>query len=99
MSGLDPIVVLTAALAIGTAAMRFSGYALGASLAHRPRVARLLDVLPGCLVVSLVTSGLADKGPLHWLVAAACVAVAAWNGHLVLVMATGVGLAAWLGLG
>ena len=99
MTGLEPTTLLIVALALGTALMRFGGYALGASLGRRPRAARLLEALPGCLVVALVASGLAAEGPLHWLAAAACAGVAALTGNLVVVMATGLALAAWLGLG
>ena len=98
-ASLEPTTLLIAALALGTAAMRFGGHALGASLGRRPRVARLLDALPGCLVVALVASGLADATALHWLAAAACAGVAALTGNLVVVMGTGLALAAWLGLG
>ncbi|MEO1649815.1 MAG: AzlD domain-containing protein [Pseudomonadota bacterium] len=80
------------ALAMGTFAIRLAGVYVGQSLAKDGAIARGLNALPGCLIVSLVASSLAQGGLTEWLAAGAAAAVAIVTRSLPLTM--GVAIAA-----
>lgn len=80
---------LIATLAMGTFAIRYTGLLAGDAIERRPALRKILQDLPGCLVVSLVASSLAGTEPVVWLAAAAALAVAAWTNHVIATMVVG----------
>ena len=89
--------LLVGTLAAGTFALRLCGYLVGDAIADRPRLRRVLDDLPGCLVVALVASSLATQGWTAWAAAGVALAVAIWTNAVLATM--GAGLAVFVGLG
>jgi uncharacterized membrane protein len=82
-----------AALAAGTFALRLGGVLLGRRIPAEGAWARGLRALPGCLIVSLVTTSLTG-GPREWAAGAVAALVAVATRNLPLTMAAGI-VAIW----
>ena len=87
---------LIAILAFATFAIRIGGVVAGDAIAQVPILSRVLDVLPGCLIVSLVTTAVVTGGWTTLLAASAALTVALPTRNLVLTMLAGMGTAALL---
>lgn len=81
------ILILT--LGLGAYGIRFLGLVAGKAINDNRHLKKLLDNLPGCLVVALVASSLANAEPITWLAAAIALAVAIISNHVVLTMLVG----------
>ena len=92
---MDQNIIVIAALAAGTFAIRLGGYLLGASLPVTGGWARGLQALPGCLIVALLAMILAQSGPAEWLAALLALTIALISKSLPLTMLAGVG-AVWM---
>lgn len=84
------IVLAAAAFSIRVLGL-FAGDAIKSS-----RYARILDDLPGLIVVSLVASSLADQSVGTWIAAGIALLVAHMTNHVILTMC--IGVAAYGGL-
>ena len=78
-------------LAAATISIRLFGVAVGSQLPQHGPVARALNALPGCLIVSLVAVMLLDRGPSEWLAGGIALAAAVMTRSLPLTMAVGIG--------
>lgn len=76
-------------LGLGAYGIRFLGLIGGNAINANPKFKRILDNLPGCLVVALVASSLADAEPITWLAATIALAAAIITNHVVLTMLIG----------
>lgn len=76
-------------LGLGAYGIRFLGLIGGNAINDNPRFKKILNNLPGCLVVALVASSLANADPITWLAAAIALTVAIISNHVVLTMAIG----------
>jgi len=92
---MDEHLIVIAGLALGTFAIRFGGYVLGARIPSNGPWTRALQALPGCLIAALLAVILVQAGPAEWVAAAAALAVALLSRSLPLTMLAGVG-AVWL---
>lgn len=92
---MDEHLVVIAGLALGTFAIRFAGYLLGARIPSGGPWARVLQALPGCLIAALLAVILVQAGSAEWAAAAVSLAVALASRSLPLTMLAGVG-AVWL---
>ena len=88
--------ILISALAAATIGFRLAGLTIGDALAHVPGVAKAFDLLPGCLIVSLICVAVAESGRAALLAAVVAIAVAVPSRSLVLTMIPGVGAYAML---
>jgi len=77
-------------LAAGTFAIRFAGARLGQAIPTHGAMARALDALPGCLIVSLVATSMLAGGWREWSAAAVALAAAVVTRNLPLTMACGI---------
>src|SRR5688572_1916953 len=82
--------LLIIALAVATFAIRLAGILLGQRLPTSGFLARALNALPGCLLVSLVSVALMSGGPREWAAAVVAIAVAILTRSLPLTMAAGI---------
>ncbi|MFE3836967.1 AzlD family protein [Pseudogemmobacter sonorensis] len=87
--------VVIAGLALGTFAIRFGGYLLGARIPSGGPWGRGLQALPGCLIAALLAVILIQSGPAERVAAAVALAVALVSRSLPLTMIAGVG-SVWL---
>lgn len=78
-------------LAVGTFAIRFSGYLLGGSIPVTGPWGRALRALPGCLIAALLAMILVQAGPAEWAAAAVSMVAALVSRNLPLTMVAGVG--------
>ncbi|MEM1101852.1 MAG: AzlD domain-containing protein [Pseudomonadota bacterium] len=81
--------LLIAALAASTIGLRVLGYLAGAALMERLAFRRLTEVFPGCLIVALVASALAEGGPPEFLAAAAALLTAIATRNIIATMLVG----------
>ncbi|MDF2367854.1 AzlD domain-containing protein [Sneathiella sp.] len=88
--------LLIALLAVGAYGLRLAGLIGGQAILHNAKLKTLLDDLPGCLIVALVATSLADAAPLTWIAAAFALVVAIVSNNVVITMA--LGFAAMFGL-
>lgn len=77
------LILLLAGCAYG---LRFVGLLAGDWIDRRQKLKKLLDDLPGCLVVALVAASLAQGELAAWVTAPIALAVAIWRANVVLVM-------------
>jgi uncharacterized membrane protein len=82
------IVIL--ALTIATFAIRLAGVLVGRRLPSGGRWSRMLNALPGCLIVSLVSVSLFTGGPREWGAGAIAAATAIVTRNLPVTMAAGI---------
>lgn len=87
------LIILLAVFAYG---IRFVGLIAGDWFYHQPRLKKILDDLPGCLVIALVAASLSHAETAAWIAAAIAFAVARFRGNVVVVMIVGTGAYAWL---
>lgn len=88
--------LLILGLAIGAYGIRLSGLLIGDVLAASPKLKSILDTLPGCLIVALVASSLADQPPAIWGAALIALIVAVWSNNVPITMLIGFVAAALL---
>jgi|3_EtaG_2_1085321.scaffolds.fasta_scaffold09295_2 uncharacterized membrane protein len=81
--------LLIAFLAVGAYGLRLAGLIGGQAILRNERLKTLLDDLPGCLIVALVATSLADASPLTWIAAAFALVVAILTNNVVITMALG----------
>lgn len=81
--------LLIGLLAIGAYGLRLAGLFGGQAILQNARLKTLLDDLPGCLIVALVATSLADASPLTWIAAAFALLVAILSNNVVITMALG----------
>ncbi|WP_373083964.1 AzlD domain-containing protein [Sneathiella sp.] len=81
--------LLIAGLAVGAYGLRLAGLIGGQAILRHERLATLLDDLPGCLIVALVATSLADASATLWIAAAFALVVAILSNNVVVTMALG----------
>ncbi|MEL6289174.1 MAG: AzlD domain-containing protein [Pseudomonadota bacterium] len=84
------LLVLIGALAVVTFAVRLAGVYFGALLPADGPVARALEALPGCLIVSLVAMLLLSGDRDTWIATVPTLAVALVTRNLPVTMAVGI---------
>ncbi len=84
------------AMAVATFGCRAGGYWIFRRLPPSAFTRSLMGYLPGALFVAFVIPALADGGPKEWLAAAACLAIMALTGRLVVAVVVGTAVA-WAG--
>lgn len=87
------LIILLAIFAYG---IRFVGLIAGNWIYRQPRLEKVLDDLPGCLVIALVAASLSHAEAAAWIAAAIALAVAGMRGNVIVVMIVGAGAYAWL---
>lgn len=92
---MDEHFVVITGLALGTFAIRFGGYLLGAGIPASGPWAQALQALPGCLIAALLAVILVQAGPAEWTAATVALAAALLSRSLPLTMLAGVA-AVWL---
>lgn len=63
---MNEITLLITGLALGTFAIRFAGFLVGARLPRTGVWAQALTALPGSLIAALLATQLASGGPAEW---------------------------------
>lgn len=86
--------VAIVAMGFATVLMRTSGFWLMAHVALTPRIRRMLNALPGSIVVAMVLPVIVKGGPVAVLGVAVAAALMAWRGNQILAVAAGVVVAA-----
>ncbi|MEP3248026.1 MAG: AzlD domain-containing protein [Sneathiella sp.] len=81
--------ILIIALAASTYSVRLLGLIAGQKITENPRLKKILDDLPGCLLVALIATSLANAEPVVWIAALIAAAVAFLSNHVILTMAVG----------
>ncbi len=81
--------LLIGVLALGTYSLRLAGLIGGQAILRNAKLKVLLDDLPGCLIVALVATSLADAAPLTWIAAAFALGIAIVTNNVVITMALG----------
>ena len=76
-------------LGLGAYSIRFLGLIAGKAINDNQKLKKILDNLPGCLVVALVASSLAEAEPITWLAASIALVAAIITNHVVLTMLIG----------
>ena len=87
---MDDIWLVILGLAAATFSIRMAGAMLGARLPQSGAWARILQTLPGCLIVALVSVSLLSGGPNEWIAGAIAAAVAILSRSLLATMAIGI---------
>ena len=87
---MDKLWFLIFALALGTFAIKVSGYLLAQTLPRDGFVVRSLNALPGTLVTALVTVILLQGTQTEWIAALLAIATAIFTRNLPLTMVVGV---------
>jgi uncharacterized membrane protein len=90
------------AMALATYPMRAGGYWLMGHVPLTPRIRRILEALPGAVVIATVLPILVRDGLPAGFAVAAALAVTALRGHEFVALVAGVAAAAgarWVGLG
>ena len=76
-------------LAFGAYSIRFLGLVSGQLIRENPRLKVILSELPGCLIVALIASSLAEAQPLTWTAALIVFIVALLSNNVVITMVFG----------
>ena len=88
--------LLIASLALGAYSIRFLGLVSGQLINENKKLNRILNELPGCLIIALIASSLSDAN-IHTLIAAAIAClIAIISNNVVITMF--LGLASYIGL-
>ena len=87
---MDDIWLVILGLAAATFSIRMAGAMLGARLPQSGAWARILQSLPGCFSVALVSVSLLSGGPNEWIAGAIAAAVATLSRSLLATMAIGI---------
>jgi len=83
-------------MAIGTFTIRVAGTMAGGLIARSKPLARVLETLPGCLIIALVAVAVMEGGLNALIAAMAATMVAILSQSLVATMIVGMGVAAML---
>lgn len=83
-------------LAMCSYGIRFVGLIAGDWIYHQPRLRKILDDLPGCLVIALVAASLSHQETAAWIAAVVAFTVARFRGNVVVVMIVGTAVYALL---
>jgi uncharacterized membrane protein len=97
MNSLEPLglgVLAIVAMAIATVLMRVGGFWLMAYVPLTPRVRRMLEALPGSIVVAIVLPVIVKNGPVAVAAVVAAAIVMILRRNQVLAVAAGVTVAA-----
>ncbi len=86
--------VAIVAMGFATVLMRTSGFWLMAHVTMTPRIRRMLEALPGSIVVAMVLPIVVKGGPVAVLSVAVAASLMAWRGNQILAVAAGVVAAA-----
>ncbi len=82
--------LLTVLLAAATFSVRFLGVLIGQHLPTSGPWTRVLNALPGCLIVSLVAAILTNGGFNEWVGAGAALIIAVFTRNLPITMTAGI---------
>lgn len=82
-------------LTLATLTIRLAGVAIGQRLPRRGAWLRMLEALPGCLIIALLSVLLLQGGAREWLAGGLALIVAMISRSLLITMLTGIG-AIWL---
>jgi branched chain amino acid efflux pump len=88
------VLAAIAAMAVATYAMRAGGFLLMAQVPLTPRLRRMLDALPGSVVVAVVLPIVVREGPVAALAIGAAVVVMLARRNDLLAVVTGMAVAA-----
>ncbi len=81
--------ILIFALAASTYSVRLIGLFAGQSITQNPRLKKILEDLPGCLLIALIATSLANANLIVWIAALISTAVAMFSNHVILTMILG----------
>lgn len=81
--------LLILALAASTYSVRVIGLFAGQKITNHALLKKALETLPGCLLVALIASSLADADSMTWIAASIALIVAILSNHVILTMILG----------
>jgi len=81
--------LLILALAASTYSVRLIGLVAGQKITEYAPLKKALDTLPGCLLVALIASSLAEANNMTWIAASIALIVAILSNHVILTMILG----------